>query len=220
MSERLNSLGKATNPADSISRAQRNTRRVNFLKQVFPAVAIFIVVLLLGWPYLKDGFTPDLPELPKIEKAQLKSNKVLAPRMHSLDRHGREFKLQADSARKENDQDVLTHLEKPQSQLADEQKGPMTIKASEGDYDQSQQVLHYNHDVTLQTGDGFVLKTEKADLDVKAHKAEGHLPVTGRGPAGDVDAKDGFEADKDTVHFKGQTKMIFKQGEQAGAKKE
>ena len=74
--------------------------------------------------------------------------------------------------------------------------------------------------MTLKTGDGFVLKTEKADLDVKAHKAKGHLPVTGKGPAGDVDAKDGFEADKDTVHFKGQTKMIFKQGVQTGAKKE
>ena len=211
-------LGKAVSSTESIYRAKVNTRRVKFLKHIFPAIAVFLALLLLVWPYLKDQMTPDMPELRKIERAQLKSNKVLAPSMHSLDRHGRAFKLKANSALKNSDKDVVTHLEKPHSELEDKEKGPMSIQAHEGDFDQSKQVLHYNHDVTLKTGDGFVLKTEQADLNVKEHKAVGHEPVKGRGPAGDVDAKDGFEADKDTIYFKGQTKMIFKQGEPSAAK--
>lgn len=213
MSKNPSFLGKTTRPSrTSYQRANRNTRRVTLLRQVLPVTAFIILATLFGWPLLKDVMTPDLPELPKLDKSQILQNKVVAPRMHSKDRHGHDFSIAADAAVKTSDTDTVTHLEKPKAQMHTDGQGPMKVQAFEGDYDQKENVLHYNQDVTIETGDGFVLKTEKADVQVHDKKAVGVHPVKGQGPAGDVQSDQGFEATKDQITFKGQTKMIIKQG--------
>lgn len=213
MSKNPSFLGTPTKPSSApYQRARKHTRRVTFLRQVLPVTAFMILAVLFGWPLLKDALTPDLPEMPKLDKSQILENKVIAPRMHSKDRHGHDFTIAADAALKSSDVDTVTHLEKPKAQLQTDNQGSMKVEAFEGDYDQKEHVLHYNQDVTIHTGEGFVLKTEKADVQVNDKKAVGVHPVDGKGPAGDIQSDKGFEATKDQITFKGQTKMIIKQG--------
>jgi lipopolysaccharide export system protein LptC len=86
----------------------------------------------------------------------------------------------------------------------------LALTAKVGYYDRQTELLDLVGDVNLFHDQGFEVRTEKAQVDLKGGTASGDLPVEGQGPSGTLTAE-GFRAidSGKTVIFTGKSKMIL-----------
>jgi hypothetical protein len=78
-------------------------------------------------------------------------------------------------------------------------------------YQSQVQLLDLFEEVTLARNDGSRFLTRRAHLDLSAGSAEGHDPVAGRGPSGDITAE-GFHilSKGETIIFMGHCDLLLK----------
>lgn len=209
--ERLENLvvgaeARVLNPAYS--------RMVRWLRLLLPLVAVAIIVTLFTWTLLDDN--QQIAEKPKDRGMEDAENELVSPKFESRDLKGNPFTvtaLHAVQGKPEQGQDDKTiYLEKPTGEMTlIERNQKLSITALHGAYDQARQTLDLEGGVTLNTENGYEMRTEKVFISLKDSQANSKTALRGSGPAGTLEAA-GFTADneKGKLVLKGPARLVIK----------
>jgi lipopolysaccharide export system protein LptC len=199
MPVRLRRSGPRRLPGD------RYSRRVALLKRVLPAVGLTLVLLVAAWPRLAPLIDIRIPGIDLREARELK---MVNPRYAGIDRLNRPYVVTAATGHQVPDRSDLMSLESPKASMVLRRGASVTISARTGVYQSQAQLLDLMNDVDVTHQDGTRFVTKNAHVDFADNTAEGHDPVTGHGPAGDISAQ-GFRilARGDTVIFTGKSEV-------------
>src|SRR5439155_23300111 len=87
----------------------------------------------------------------------------------------------------------------------------VSVTAATGVYQSQAQLLDLFEDINLLRQDGTRFVTRRAHLNVSDNTAEGHEPVEGHGPSGDI-AGEGFVilSKGETIIFTGQSSLVLR----------
>lgn len=182
---------------------------VGILKFGLPIITALILAALFLWPFLKHSNAPStsanlenaLKNNPKLE------NKVINPRLNALDKKGRPFLIQAESALQTNP--TLTDLFRPSGTMQLEDGTLLKFKADNGTYFKESNILKLTDHVVLTTDKGHNLTTKTAFFDLNKNQGEGSDPIAGAGPGGEHIQAQGFQIhhNSDTLKFTGRTRV-------------
>jgi LPS export ABC transporter protein LptC len=185
------------------------SRRVKLLRRTFPLIGFFLFALLLTWPLCKHLFEKPFDDVLPSQKKRITENLMLNPQLVDADEKNHPFTLAAESSRES--QGNQAELAKPSGKIQSDQDTELAITSERGNFNQETGTLTYKDNVILTTSDGYVFKTSEAQFHLKTHIADGHNPVTGQGPSGQIEADKGFKIDEkyETLRFFGLTKLTL-----------
>ena len=195
-------------------RAHKRTIRmseiVRMTKIVLPILALTALIVIFAWPHVETYFVSAHSDMaaPAIMPEIKITNKLLNPRLSTVDAKGRPIMLQAESAIQTSERSA--HMTRPQSEMELDNGQHINVQAESGHFDQEKQRFDYKHDVVLKSQDGMSFKTQQATMDLQTNQVEGSEPVTGEGPTGSL-AAEGFEiknSGKD-IYLHGKSKLIL-----------
>lgn len=191
----------------------RYSRRVALLKRVLPIAGAALLALVAAWPRLGPLLDSVRLGFPMIDLREAHELRMLNPRYAGVDRLNRPFVVTSAIGRQVPNRDDLMSLESPRAEMTMHSGAVVVLTAATAMYQAQAQLLDLFGDVNLvhQNGTRFVTKT--AHIDVAAETAEGHDPITGNGPSGDIAAQGFRIADKgDTIIFTGNSHLVLKGG--------
>ena len=198
--------------ADWLSRLPANnkySRRVTLLKLALPAVGTSLLLLVVVWPRVAPLF--DRFRLAAIDLREARELRMINPRYAGTDRDGRPFVITAAVGRQVPQREDVMSLDKPVANVQSHSGAKIVVNSDSGVYQTQTQFLDMFGDVRVNHENGSTFTTASARLDAANDAAEGHAPVEGHGPQGDV-AGQGFQiVDKgDIVIFTGRSRLLLK----------
>jgi lipopolysaccharide export system protein LptC len=139
-------------------------------------------------------------------------NKIAQAQFVTSDDQGNTYRMQAQDAVQTDPHHV--QVRDPLSNMIFEDGTKLSINAATGDYDQETGVFHYKETATLTSTNGYTLKTQELDVNVKDSTAVSKAPVKGQGAGGTINAAGGVVVDKKkkTIAFKGKTTLVIRHG--------
>jgi lipopolysaccharide export system protein LptC len=187
----------------------RYSRRVALLKVALPAIGATLLLLVVVWPRMAPLF--ERLRFAAIDLRDARELRMINPRYAGTDRNGRPFVVTASVGRQIPQRDDLMAFDQPVADLQTHSGAKVVVTADSGVYQTQTQFLDVFGNVTMTHQDGSTFKTASARFDVANSAGEGHEPVEGHGPRGDLAAQ-GFQIiDKgDIVIFTGQSTMLLK----------
>lgn len=191
----------------------RYSRRVALLKVALPAIGGSMLLLVVVWPRVAPLF--DRFRFAAIDLREARELRMINPRYVGTDRDGHPFVVTAAVGRQVPQRDDVMSLDGPVANLQSHSGAKITITANTGVYQTQTQYLDMFGKVTVTHENGSTFVTDSARLDAANDAAEGHAPVEGHGPQGDITAQ-GFQIiDKgDIVIFTGQSNLLLKSTKQ------
>jgi lipopolysaccharide export system protein LptC len=187
----------------------RYSRRVALLKVALPAIGVSLLLLVVAWPRLSPLF--DRLRFAAIDLRDARELRMMHPRYAGTDRDGHPFVVTAAVGRQVPQRDDVMALDKPEADLKSHSGADIVVIADSGVYQTQSQFLDAFGNVTMTHENGTKIVTASARLDAAHNAAEGHDPVEGHGPSGDVTAQ-GFRVinNGDAVMFTGKSDLLLK----------
>jgi lipopolysaccharide export system protein LptC len=187
----------------------RYSRRVALLKVALPAIGGALLLMVVVWPRvapLLERF-----RFAAIDLREARELRMINPRYAGTDRNGRPFVVTAAVGRQIPQRDDVMAFDEPVANLQTHSGAKVVLTADSGVYQTQTQFLDVFGNVTMTHEDGSTFKTASARFDVANSAGEGHEPVEGHGPRGDI-AGQGFRIlDKgDIIIFTGQSSALLK----------
>lgn len=187
----------------------RYSRRVARLKLLLPAVGLALLLLVAAWPRLAALFESVRVGFAAIDLREARELKMVDPRYAGLDRQNRPYVLTAAIARQVPDRTDLVSLTRPHATMM-LRHGMVVITAATGIYQSEAKLLDLFRQVVITRQDGTRFRTSGAHIDFSDNAAEGHDPVSGRGPWGTVEAQGFRILDKGAqVTFTGRSHLML-----------
>jgi lipopolysaccharide export system protein LptC len=191
--------------------ADRYSRLVAVLKRVLPAIGLILLLLVAVWPRLGTLLESVRLAFPAIDLREARELRMVGPRYAGIDRLNRPYLVTAAIGRQVPNRDDLMSLEQPRAQMTVHAGASIVVTAATGVYQSQAQLLDLFDDVNLIHENGTRFKTQSAHVDVSSNNAEGHDPVDGHGPSGDITAQGFRILDKgDTIIFTGRSNLLLK----------
>jgi lipopolysaccharide export system protein LptC len=189
----------------------RYSRRVAFLKRVLPAIGVTLLLLVAGWPRLAPLLESVRLAFPAIDLREARELRMVNPRYGGLDRYNRPYVVTAAIGRQVPDRDDVMALERPKAVMTAHDGASIVLTAATGIYQSQSQLLDLFRDVNLVHENGTRFVTQRAHANLSDNSAEGHDPVEGHGPSGDI-AGQGFRifSNGETIIFTGESHLLFK----------
>jgi len=214
----IGSARRAAQQAEAVVTNDRYSRRVALLKRALPAIGLTLLLLVSVWPRLHPLLESVRLRLPVIDLREARELRMVNPRYAGLDRFNRPYVVTADIGRQVPDRDDVMALERPKAVMTVHGGASVVITAATGIYQSQAQLLDLFEDVNLVHEDGTRFVTRRAHLNLSDNTAEGHDPVEGHGPSGDI-AGEGFRilSKGDTIIFTGQSSLLLKGTKPNGA---
>jgi lipopolysaccharide export system protein LptC len=176
-----------------------------------PMLGLVLVTLVAIWPRLGPLLESVRLVLPVIDLREARDLRMLNPRYAGVDRFNRPYVVTAAIGRQVPNRDDLMSLERPRAEMTLRRNALVVVTAATAIYQSQAQLLDLFDDVNLVHENGTRFTTTTAHVDVAADTAEGHDPVSGRGPSGDIDAQGFRILDKgDTIIFTGESTLLLK----------
>lgn len=205
--------GHAKDPThfDSARKASsRYTRFVYLMRFVLPAVALALVVLVIGWSQTEGGKTRFRLNFASVAPEGSNTLAMVKPRFTGIDGGERPYTVTANAANQVAVGSSLVDLDNP---VADVTLGDGTwiaLRSTEGTYDQETRELELRGDVNLFHDQGYEFQTSSAFLNLQDGKAYGRAPVQGQGPFGLLKS-DGFQVAEHgkVVFFTGRAVLLL-----------
>jgi lipopolysaccharide export system protein LptC len=189
----------------------RYSRRVALLKRLLPAVGVTLLVLVALWPRLGPLLDSVRLDFPAIDLREARELRMLNPRYAGIDRLNRPYVVTSAIGRQIPNRDDLMSLEQPKAEMTMHRGASVVVTAATAMYQSQAQLLDLFDDVNLIHENGTRFVTRTAHVDVSANTAEGHDPVVGHGPSGDIAAQGFRILEKgDTIIFTGSTNLRLK----------
>jgi lipopolysaccharide export system protein LptC len=191
--------------------ADRYSRRVLFLKRMLPAVGLTLLLLVAVWPRLHPLLQQVRFAFAAIDLREARELRMVNPRYAGLDRYNRPYVITATVGRQVPDRDDVMALEQPKAVMTVHGGASVVVTAATGIYQSQAQLLDLFDDVTLVHENGTRFVTRHGHLNLSDNTAEGHDPVEGHGPSGDISGE-GFQilSKGDTIIFTGRSNLLLK----------
>jgi lipopolysaccharide export system protein LptC len=187
----------------------RYSRRVALLKMALPAIGLTLLLLVVAWPRLAPLF--DRLRFAAIDLREARELRMSNPRYAGTDRNGNPFVITAAVGRQVPRRDDVMALDQPEADIKSHNGADIVITSDSGVYQTQTQFLDSFGHVTLTHQDGTKITTATARLDAANNTAEGHDPVEGHGPRGDIAAQGFRLIDKgEIVIFTGRSNLVLK----------
>jgi lipopolysaccharide export system protein LptC len=189
----------------------RYSRRVAFLKRALPAIGVTLLLLVAGWPRLAPLLESVRIGFPAIDLREARELRMVNPRYGGLDRYNRPYVVTAAIGRQVPDRNDVMALERPKAVMTVHDGASVVLTAATGIYQSQAQLLDLFADVNLVHENGTRFVTQRAHANLSDDSAEGHDPVEGHGPSGDI-AGEGFRilSKGETIIFTGESHLLFK----------
>lgn len=198
----------ATPPAKpGFTAVKKHTRGVSLVKRLLVAAALLLTVALIAWPllnpvekHLKLSFT-------QMTEAESGKPHMLNPKFQGVDDHGQPYTVYAESATQEAKDKVTVKIITGDITLKN--NGWVHFSSRDGIIKVKKGWASLSGDVNVSSNDGYTMRTEHVEMELKAGTASGQSPVTIEGPLGVLEAT-GFVLDNNagTVTFSGPVKMV------------
>jgi lipopolysaccharide export system protein LptC len=201
----------AAAPLRTPATADRYSRWVALLKVILPVAGLVLLCLVSVWPRLPLLLETVRAGFPAIDLREARELRMVNPRYAGLDRYNRPYAVTAAIGRQVPDRNDVMALERPQAVMTVHSGASVLVTAATGVYQSQAQLLDLFEDVNLVHQDGTRFVTRRAHLNVSENTAEGHEPVEGHGPSGDI-AGEGFLilSKGDTIIFTGQSSLVLR----------
>ena len=198
----------------------RHSRRVALLKRVLPAIGLALLLLIAVWPRLAPLWERMRMAFPAIDLREARELRMINPRYVGTDRDGHPYVITAAVGRQVPQRDDVMSLDQPVANVQSHSGAKIVITSDSGVYQTQTQFLDMFGKVTVTHENGSQFVTSSARLDAANDAAEGHAPVEGHGPQGDVTGQ-GFQIlDKgDTIIFTGKSDMLLRGAAQGTEKR-
>lgn len=189
----------------------RYSRRVAFLKRVLPAIGVALLLLVAGWTRLAPLLESVRLGFPAIDLREARELRMVNPRYGGLDRYNRPYVVTAAIGRQVPDRNDVMALERPKGIMTAHDGASIVLTAATGIYQSQAQLLDLFGDVNLVHENGTRFVTQRAHINLSDDSAEGHDPVEGHGPSGDITGQ-GFQvlSKGETITFTGKSYLLFK----------
>src|SRR5438132_12955057 len=209
---RLVALSQARSAAD------RYSRWVALLKVILPVIGVTLLCLVSIWPRIPPLLEAMRGEFPAIDLREARELRMINPRYAGLDRYNRPFLVTAAVGRQVPDRNDVMSLVQPRAVMTLHSGASVVVTAATGIYQSQAQLLDLFQDVNLVHQDTTRFETQRAHLNLSNNTAEGHQPVEGHGPSGDITGE-GFLilSMGETITFTGQSSLLLKGAKQNGA---
>jgi lipopolysaccharide export system protein LptC len=182
------------------------SRRVALLKVALPTIGISMLLIVVVWPRVAPLF--DRFRLAAIDLREARELRMINPRYIGTDRDGHQFVVTAAVGRQVPQRDDVMSLDLPIANMQSHSGAKIVISSDSGVYQTQTQFMDAFGKVTVAHENGSTFVTSSARVDVVNDAAEGHAPVEGHGPQGDVTAQGFRVIDKgDIVIFTGQANL-------------
>jgi lipopolysaccharide export system protein LptC len=149
--------------------------------------------------------------LPAIDLREARELQMVNPRYAGLDRYNRPYVVTAAIGRQVPDRDDVMALERPKAVMTVHGGASVVLTAATGIYQSHTQLLDLFTDVNLIHENGTRFVTQRAHINLSDNTAEGHDPIQGHGPSGDITGQ-GFRvlSKGETIIFTGESHLLFK----------
>jgi lipopolysaccharide export system protein LptC len=203
--ERASFSGTVPMPSD------RYSRWVALLKRLLPAIGVGLLLFAAVWPRLGPLLDQVRRAFPTINLSAARELTMVDPRYAGIDRLQRPFVVTAATARQVPDRTNLMSLEKPRARMRMRSGAVLVLYSRTGIYQSQAQLLDLFTDVNLVRQDGSHFLTQEAHLNLATNTGDGHDPVKGWGPSGDITAQGFRIVDRgDTIVFTGRSHLLLK----------
>jgi lipopolysaccharide export system protein LptC len=191
--------------------ADHYSRRVALLRRLLPVTGLSLLVMLAAWPRLGPLLESVRIGFPAIDLREARELKMVNPRYAGVDRFNRPYVVTAELGRQTTEREDVMALERPRAELTMHNGAIVVVTSATGVYQSQAQLLDLFDDVNLVRQDGTRFVTRRAHLNLNDDTAEGHEPVEGHGPSGDV-AGQGFQilSKGQTIIIGGESELHFK----------
>ena len=185
------------------------SRFVVWTKLVLPFFALALIALVIAWPRLNSDNTF------RIGFASMNLSGEAGPGMDNAryvgtDENRQPYSVTADLARIISETTGQVDLELPKADLTLEDGTWLVLTADTGRYTRTPPALELEGGVNLFHDTGYEIATEQLSVNLKAGTAEGHVPVNGHGPFGELKAQGLKLIDKgQVIHFTGPAQLIL-----------
>lgn len=189
------------------------TRFVGLMKWLLPLGAVALVALVVISPYLtgrEDGVSFSFAALETtVDEALFMTNARLFGSAKS--ESGKQpFTVTAESVRQESGEPDIVHFTLPKADITLDDGTWLALTADRGTLNREDQRLRLEGAVNIFSDEGFELRTEHAEVDLRARTAWGDKPVEGQGPFGMLNANR-FRLDRTrrTMQFEGNVHFVL-----------
>lgn len=198
--------------AGAAMRSRRgHARAVRVLRYVLPAVALFLIGLVVAWPQLMGSGSGLIA--PMLAPGQIEGANVM--RMHNPRYVGRTsdaepFEVTAAAAHLDPTRPNRIHLEQLAADIATAGTRQVRLLAVSGIYDRDTEDVNLSGGIELSTSDGYRFETPSALLKLDRGRVVGQEPIAGSGPSGTI-AAERFEFwdGGDVLRFDGRVRVTL-----------
>lgn len=202
----------------SPSRARRKysrgalTRRrwlIQATKWLLPLAALTLLSVIALWPEFDRAEDRARLSFRRVTQGAAETVRVVRPRYQGLDEQARPYNVTAEAAAQAA-RDAPIALEMPRADVFLSGGAWALLESTRGRYDRAAGTLDLWGDVTLWRDDGTTVRTEAAQVDVNAGRAQGDRAVAVQGPFGTLTAE-GFRLEDrgKIVVFTGEARAIL-----------
>lgn len=183
---------------------------VHWMKFLLPALATALILLVVAWPQIAPDEKLFQVEAIKNAAQEAQNLNMINARFNGFDDKEQPFTVTADMTTQRPGEKNRVELQKPKADITLQDGTWLALTAKVGYYDRETELLDLVGAVDLFHDQGFEVRTETAQVDLKQGIASGNDPVQSQGPSGTL-TSEGFRVlDKgDTVIFTGKSKMIL-----------
>ena len=194
----------------------RYTRFVGLMRWSLAFGALGLAATVVAWPYLYGrSNTPSQFDLPTTG-IEIKDGRptMTNARFLATDGSGQPYTITADLAWQEQGAEDIIFMEVLEGDILLVSGAWMTLSADRGVFDQAEQRLILESNVSLFSDSGYEMHTSKAEIDLASGTAQGDMQVVGQGPAGLLTAS-GFDIldSGDRLRFTGPVHMTVFPGQ-------
>lgn len=180
---------------------------------MLPTIAVLLIILIVAWPYLNVSDARFRLGFANMTVRVAEDPSMINPRYVGSDKDDQPYSVTADIARKLAENAENIELDAPKADILLEDQTWLVLSANRGVYERADESLDLIGNVILYHDSGYEFLTETAKIDLEKSAAEGHQPITGQGPFGNVQAEGFRLIDKGkTIFFTGKSKLVIYPG--------
>ena len=197
----------------------RRTRTIRIIKLTLPMVAAALAGLLIVLPSLQSREDEFQINIPKPKAGELEKLHMENTVFYMTDKNNLVNNFTAETIDETSPGSKLVKLINPEGLLPTSESKWLSIKSPIGYYDQNQNLLWLDENVSMVYSDGMKAQTKRIYYDGKTAQAYSKTPVTANGYFGNLKSE-GFEyyKDKDLIIFTGKSKIVIHQDKTQGSK--
>lgn len=172
---------------DVLAKLARRRRFVQFMKFVLPALAVATMAVVVGWPRLtnREAMLPlSFSALESENAALVMSN----PRYRGTDSNNQPYRVTADRAVQDPDDDQLVTLDKVNADISVNDGTWWSLTADTGFYDGNTSLLNLFGNVEIFGDAGYEMHTNSAEIDLKKNTVSSDEKVWGHSAMGEIRA--------------------------------